>query len=383
MKNLIKHRNSGLTGMTVLTLALVSMSTQAADKPGANASSNSTTAQESKSVTPESKPAGTQNAPQGSGISRETTFPQIDSGPWTGPRLPDGQPDVQGHWSNTISNHSNFTDPQGGIPNDPNPNRGPKGKREDRAPSRVSDPADGQVPFQPWAAAKVKEFQTGFHNPTKPEYIEPLARCAPSGVPKSLYWHGYEIAQYPGYVVFFFGSGTRIVHLDGKPNLAENIKLWNGDSRGHWEGNTLVVDVTNHNGKALFGRSGEFISENGKIQERYIFNKEDNRFNYVATFTDPTVYTRPFTVTIPAKRWTAKDKPNGWHFEVSVTKDSKGEEHLDREERICTENNGGFGLGAAAESTTPAPATPAPAPVPPSSSAASTAVAVAAPEAKK
>jgi len=287
--------------------------------------------------------------PNGGGIAQEKTVPVIESGKWTGKRLADGQPDIAGHWSNTISNHSNFTDPQGRIPGEPaKPGQRQLGAREDRAPSRVSDPIDGQVPFQPWALEKVKEFQVGFHNPTKPEYIEPLARCAPGGIPKSLYWHGYEIAQYPGSVVFFFSSGTRIIYLDGRPHLPENVKLWNGDSRGHWEGNTLVVDVSNQNGKALFGRSGEFISENGHIQERYIFDPKGLRYNYVAVFTDPTVYTRPFTVTIPARKWTEKDKPNGWHYEVEqATSDSK-EIQLDRYERICTENNGGFGLGAAA-----------------------------------
>lgn len=276
----------------------------------------------------------------------ETTFPQIAAGKWTGPKQADGQPDIFGHWSNTIANHNNFTDPQGGIPNDPNPNRLAKGPRDQRAPSRVSDPADGQLPLQPWALEKVKEFQVGFHNPTKPEYIEPLARCAPGGIPKTFYWHGFEISQYPGYVLFQFNSGTRIIHLDGKPHLPANIKLWNGDSRGHWEGNTLVVDVANHNGKALFGRSGEFVSENANIQERYIFSNDGKRFNYVATFDDPTVYTRPFTVTIPVKRWTANDKTNGWQFEATLANHPQGKVLLDREERICTENNGGFGLGA-------------------------------------
>lgn len=274
-------------------------------------------------------------------------MPVIVSGPWNGKRTGDGQPDIAGDWSNTISNHSNFTDPQGRIPGAPKGiNDRPLGPRESRAPSRVSDPIDGQVPFQPWAADQVKLFQANFNNPTSPQYVEPLARCAPAGVPKSLYWHGYEIAQYPGYVVFFFNSGTRIIHLDNTPHLPDNLKLWNGDSRGHWEGNTLVVDVANHNGKALFGRTGEFISENGHIEERYIFDPAGKRYNYVAVFTDPTVYTQPFTVTIPARKWTVDDKPNGWHFEVEITHVGN-QAVIDRAERICTENNGGFGRGAA------------------------------------
>ncbi|MDR3213459.1 MAG: hypothetical protein LBT71_06025 [Azoarcus sp.] len=285
--------------------------------------------------------------PPGGGIGRETSFTAIAPGKWTGPRLNDGQPDVSGHWSNTIANHNNFTDPQGGIINDPSPRaQKPQGPREARAPSRVSDPADGQVPFQPWAAAKVKDFQAHFNDPVKPEYIEPLARCAPSGIPKSFYWHGYEIRQYPGYLLIMFNSGYRLIHLDGKPHLPKALKLWNGDSRGHWEGNTLVVSARNLNGKALFGRSGEFFSENATVDERYIFSNDGTRYNYVAVVTDPTVFTRPFSITIPARRYTEKDTPNGWHYEANPANyDGKALLH-ERSERICHENNGGFGSPA-------------------------------------
>ena len=275
-------------------------------------------------------------------IAFEPNFTQIAEGKWTGKRLKDGQPDVQGHWSNTVSNHSNFTDPQGGIPGDPTPPRKPLGPRESRAPSRVSDPADGQVPFQPWARARQQEFLANFHNPTKPEYIEPLARCAPGGVPKSLMWHGYEIRQYPGYVLFLFDSGSRIIHLDGKPHLPQSIKLWNADSRGRWEGNTLVVDVTNNNGKALFGRTGEFASENVHVAERYVFAPDGQRYNYVATFTDPTVYTRSWTATIPARRRDGSEHADGWHYEVATNHAGKTPV-VERYERICAENNIGFG----------------------------------------
>lgn len=280
----------------------------------------------------------------GGRIQIEKTVPVIASGKWSGARLPDGQPDVQGHWSNTIANHNNWTDPQGGVPGDPNPRAVATGPRGERAPSRVSDPADGQVPFQPWARVWQQEFLANFHNPTKPEYVEPLARCAPAGVPKSFIWHGYEIRQYPGYVVFLFNSGTRIIHLDGKAHLPDTIKLWNADSRGHWEGNTLVVDVTNNNGKALFGRTGEFASENVHIVERYVFDNSGQRYNYVATIDDPTTYTRPWTATIPARRWSEKDKAdNGWHYEAAVA-NAPGQPLLhEHYERICVENNGPFG----------------------------------------
>jgi hypothetical protein len=290
-------------------------------------------------------PAHSQQASGGERIQRETTVTPIASGKWIGQRLPDGQPDVQGHWSNTIANHSNWTDPQGGVPGDPGRNGPPKTPRESRAPSRVSDPQDGQVPFQAWARAVQQDFLAFFHNPVKEEYIEPLARCAPAGVPKSFTWHGYEIRQYPGYVVFLFNSGTRIIHLDDKPHLPDNIKLWNADSRGRWEGNTLIVDVTNNNAKARLARTGEFFSENVRIEERYIFSADGSRYNYVATITDPTVYTRPWTTTIPARRFSVKDEPDGWHYEVAYANqpDKSKPPLIENYERICVENNGPFG----------------------------------------
>jgi len=288
-------------------------------------------------------PAANHPAAANTGIRWEKAFPAIAVGKWTGHRFADRQPDIQGDWSNTVGNHDNFTDPQGGTPGDPVRRKRPLGPRSERAPSRVSDPVDGRVPFQPWARAKQEEFAAGFWNATRQEYIEPLARCAPAGVPKSFTWHGYEIRQFPGYVLFLFNSGTRIIYLDGKPHLPQNIKLWNGDSRGHWEGNTLVVDVANNNSKARFGRTGEFASDNVQIEERYIFDSSGKRFNYVATLTDPTVYTRPWTVTVPMRRFVAGDPQDGWHYEVPLANHKGTQLIADHYERPCVENNGPFG----------------------------------------
>ncbi|MFP5391255.1 MAG: hypothetical protein ACLGI6_06875 [Gammaproteobacteria bacterium] len=318
MKNTINHITPKLGVLAVaLALPLAALAQQPSQPPGKDAQGRER-------------------------INFEPTYTKVERGAWKGKRTAGGQPDVEGHWSNTVANHSNWTDPQGNIPFDPNPPRRKLGARNERAPSRVTDPADGEVPFQPWAREAQQDFLKNFHNPTKPEYIEPLARCAPAGVPKSLIWHGYEIRQFPGYVVFLFNSGTRIIHLDNKPHLPANIKLWNADSRGHWEGNTLVVDVTNNNGKAMFGRTGEFASENVHITERYIFSNDGERFTYEADFDDPTVYTRKWTATIPNRRRTAGNAVDGWHYEVNYNQ-ANGKEVIERYERICTENNIGFG----------------------------------------
>ena len=215
--------------------------------------------------------------------------------------------------------------------------------RNERAPSRVSDPPDGQMPFQPWARAKQQEFLKYLNNPIKPEYVEPFARCAPGGPTKSFEWHGYEIRQFPGYVVFLFDSGNRVIYLDGRPHLPENLKLWNGDSRGHWEGNTLVVDTTNNNSKARFGRSGEFVSENATIVERFIFDPNGDRFTYDATYTDPTVLTRPFTITIPNRRVTDKTPADDWNNLTFPAKHEGNEPIIEAYERVCVEGNGNHG----------------------------------------
>lgn len=275
---------------------------------------------------------------------RSKEVPVIASAAWQGPRTADGQPDIAGFYSNTIGNHGNFTDPQAGPPGEAS--AASKLPRDQRAPSRVSDPADGQIPYLPAARALQQDFARNFPNPTKPRYIEPLARCAPAGSPKSFMWHGFEIRQYPGAVLFLFDSGWRIVRLDDAPRLASSIKLWNGASRGHWEGNTLVVEVTNSNGKPLFGRYGDYMSENATVLERYVFDANLQRFNYVATFTDPTVYARPWTATIPVRRYTAADAPDGWNFDVRPVNQPGRPLRYEHGERICAENNGPFGGGA-------------------------------------
>jgi hypothetical protein len=276
---------------------------------------------------------------------RERTVVRVAAGPWTGPRLLDGQPDVQGHWSNTIANHNGIEDPQGG-----DPGTTPRGPREERAPSRVSDPPDGRVPLQPWAKARQQEFLANFNEPVRPEYVDPMARCAPAGPSRSLTWHGFEIRQYPGYVVLFFNGSNRIIHLDSKPHVPQAIKLWNGDSRGRWEGNTLIVDVKNNNSKWRFARTGEFVSDRATIVERWTFSAD--RFIYDATYTDPTVLTRPFTITIPVKR-VQVDTPPGWDNETMVAEHDGKDTIVEMWERSCVEGNAAHGMTAEPASAAP------------------------------
>jgi len=172
-----------------------------------------------------------------------------------------------------------------------------EGKPLPNWPSRIVDPADGQIPYQPWARAKQKQIEANVDHPTKQEHLDPQERCFPDGPVRAALLTGMQIEQYPGYVVLSQEANHtfRVIPLDGRHHAPEGVTLWMGDSRGHWEGNTLVVDVTNNNSKGRLDRSGNFASDKVHITERYIFGDKDS-FEYRVTFDDPSIYTRPWTL---------------------------------------------------------------------------------------
>jgi hypothetical protein len=91
------------------------------------------------------------------------------------------------------------------------------------------------------------------------------------------------------------------VHLNGRAHLPHTIRLWQGDSVGRWEGDTLVVDTTNLNGKTWLNEGGEIVSYAEHVVERFTPEGPDT-INYEATITDPVVYTRPWTIAVAFKR---------------------------------------------------------------------------------
>jgi hypothetical protein len=93
----------------------------------------------------------------------------------------------------------------------------------------------------------------------------------------------------------------RVIPTDGRPHLPEAIKLWHGDPVGRWEGNTLVVDYRNVNGRNWFDMSGNFQTEQTHVVERYTLIDADT-MHFQATIEDPTLYTRPWTLAIPFTR---------------------------------------------------------------------------------
>jgi hypothetical protein len=223
---------------------------------------------------------------------------------WQPPRTSDGHPDMQGFWRNGTAfqvaaafslegDHSRW--PAEFVISDLTPLTVP-----DSPPitaTYIVEPADGKIPYQPWAVEKRKEFIANAMAPTKLEHIDPHARAWLDGVPRNNHVPGeIQIVQVPGYVLLLYSSNHayRIIPLDGRPQVGDTIKLFMGNSRGHWEGNTLVVDVTNQNDRTWL----DWLSFHGDglhVVERWTLVSPD-RIDYTATFEDPSMFTRPWTI---------------------------------------------------------------------------------------
>ncbi|MGI9260313.1 MAG: hypothetical protein ACR2QQ_15885 [Gammaproteobacteria bacterium] len=199
------------------------------------------------------------------------------------PRTADGRPDMAGIWL-----------PPGGALEDLEEH--PGGLDDNGGPTVVVDPPDGKVPMQAWADARRQEnAQT---------YIHPSAACFMSGVPHTMYRPGsIQFLQTPDHFVIQSGRAHayRIVYMRDHPPLEEEIRLWNGDSRGRWEGDTLVIETTNQNGKAWLDQRARFYTEEAHVIERLTLVDEDT-LHYQATLNDPNVYTTAFTIAFPYRR---------------------------------------------------------------------------------
>ncbi len=254
---------------------------------------------------------------------------------YTPPRTPDGQPDISGFYNGGggVSETNSFEGFQDVAPYDrvwgaDNPaaqavikdqalqeatGKGPAQAPPSGPPAQPKriDTSDGRIPYQAWARAKKTEYIGGqVGNPKgieKIEYMDPVLRCLPAGVPRashSVYaYNGLQFIQPPGYVVLLteWNHLYRIIPIDGRPHVSKNIKLWMGDSRGHWEGNTLVVDWTNSNGKTWMNQGGSFHSDAIHIVERFTLTGPTT-MSYEATIEDSSVYTQPWKFTSSFER---------------------------------------------------------------------------------
>jgi hypothetical protein len=187
---------------------------------------------------------------------------------------------------------------------------GPGGQRAARAPrasrnapSRIVDTDNYDIPYTPEALAHEQDLFAHYYAPARYGDIDPQQRCWPLGAVRQFTWHDVTIQQFPGYVLLIYSGSEvyRIIYLDNRPHIDNSLKLWMGDSRGHWEGTTLVVDTTSNNAKGRLSRAGDFSSDKVHHVERFKFVDQDH-FRYEATFDDPSVYTRPWTFGFDEKR---------------------------------------------------------------------------------
>ena len=174
-------------------------------------------------------------------------------------------------------------------------------------PRGVIDPPDGQIPLTAWGLerkAEIREFQKLTEHPPADKLFQnigPDETCMP-GLPYPLFnvlpYSANQFFQGPGYVMMVqeFSHIYRYIPLDGRPHLSPNIRQWMGDSRGRWEGNTLVVDTTNFNGMGRFDGNpgaGVVMSEQAHLVERFTVVNPDTVL-YEMTIDDPKTSPKPW-----------------------------------------------------------------------------------------
>ena len=213
---------------------------------------------------------------------------------WTPPRTADGQPDMQGNWSQRGLSILSFGLEEG--PSEEHQTIGGQVRQLNR-PNAVIDPADGKLPYQPWAAAQRNAVRDNHTNLQRRNQVDPQDRCFLNGATRFFSVGTFQFIQTPGQVVMLstFAHSFRVIRLDNRPPLAESVKLWQGDSRGRWEGNTLVVTTTNHNDKTWFDKVGSFHSDRLRVVERFT-RVSPTSMQYTATIDDAAVFTRPWTI---------------------------------------------------------------------------------------
>ena len=186
----------------------------------------------------------------------------------------------------------------------------------DNRTSLIEDPPDGRFPpMTPEAQKRQAAIQAARGGGDRATYdswedFPTVTRCISEHTPNGPqgYNSGTLITQSPGWIVLFRERlDTRIIPLDGRPHVDQNIREWNGDSRGHWEGSTLVVETTNFTDKQIIGGGAGSTIPTGipfgniHLIERFV-PVSAKRIDYYATITDPTTWTRPWTFRLPWER---------------------------------------------------------------------------------
>ena len=200
---------------------------------------------------------------------------------YDGPRTPEGNPDLSGFWQ--VLNSAAW---------DIRPHNA-----QDGIPAGLGVVEGGEIPYQPWAAERQQE------NYANRLTADPVRQCFLPGVPRITYMpFPFRILQTPDHVVitYEYAHAVRIIYTDGSDHPLPN-DFWMGDSRGHWDGDTLVVDTTHFNGLTWFDAAGNFHSDQLHVVERYT-PMTPHHIDYEVTIEDPEVFTRPWTMRMPLYR---------------------------------------------------------------------------------
>ena len=218
---------------------------------------------------------------------------------WSPGRTPDGQPNLQGVWT-----QQGLTIPTYSLEDGPTVEHSTAigQARQANRPSAIVDPPDGRIPYQPWAAAQQKAVFDNHNNLKLRNQMDPQDRCFLGGATRLFSLGNVQVLQSRDHVVLMneFAHAFRIVPLDGRPHVGQGIKLWQGDSRGRWDGNALVIETTNHNDKTWFDKVGSFHSDSMRVTERLTL-VDATTLSYRATIDDPRVFTRPWTIGLTLK----------------------------------------------------------------------------------
>ncbi len=207
------------------------------------------------------------------------------------PRTHDGRPDLNGIWQALGSAHWDIE----GHAARPGPivELGALGA----IPGGLGIVRGGPIPYRAEAAVQRQENLENWLT------ADPAVKCFMPGVPRATYLpFPFQIVQTPEHVLvaYEFASASRIIYMN-RPDFESPFDTWMGHSRGHWEGDTLVVDVTAQVPDTWFDSSGNFHTDAIRVTERYT-PIGPNALRYEATITDDTVFTRPWTISMPLYR---------------------------------------------------------------------------------
>ncbi len=213
--------------------------------------------------------------------------------PYDAPKTADGVPDLGGLWSGPGGDGLSYIEDHEFVD-----------VTTPAQESFLADPPDGKIPYTDWAMAKRNEILAGLGRGWPGEsgerlYSNPSAYCL-LYMPR-ITLASVEIVQQPGVVYMLGEESFRVIPTDGRPPIEDNVKLWFGNSRGRWDGDTLVVEVTNLNGMGWFDSTGHFYTENTRMTERWR-RVDENTIDYELTIEDPSIYTQPWTMNFPRRR---------------------------------------------------------------------------------